>query len=73
MQEDDEEQQSEDLTKYLENINNQNAENKECIQQMAAQTKDEVKQLKEQLQARDAQIDKLMECMNKILAATDGK
>ena len=40
---------------------------------MAAQTKDEVKQLKEQLQARDTQIDKLMECMNKLLEDTYDK
>ncbi len=40
---------------------------------MASQTKDEVKQLKEQIQAREAQIDKLMECMNKVLPAKGGK
>jgi hypothetical protein len=76
VQEEEEEQQAAalaDLTEYLEDINNQNAEEKESIQQMATQMKDEVKQLKEQLQARDVQINKMMECMNKLMEATGDK
>ncbi len=40
---------------------------------MATQTKDEVKQLKEQLQAREVQINKMIECMNKLMETAGEK
>ena len=76
VQEEEEEQQAAalaDLNEYLESVNNQNAEEKESIQQMATQTKDEVKQLKEQLQAREVQINKMIECMNKLMESAGEK
>ncbi len=46
---------------------------KESIQQMATQKKDEVKQLKEQFQAREVQINKMIECMNKLMETAGDK